>query len=223
MSFENRKIYAIGVTVFLGILLTSCSFSSKTSKNYYEKSKDKEYDIVVVPGVPFENGQWSRIMKARIYWSKYLYDKGIARNIMYSGSAVYSPYSEAEIMALYANALGIPQENIYIENKAEHSTENIYYSFKKAKKLGFESVALASDPFQTKMLKGFTEKIVSSEIDLIPIVFDTIRAMESVMIDPEIEYHHLYVDEFIPLTERESFRERFRGTRGLSIDTLAYN
>ncbi|MBK6447061.1 MAG: hypothetical protein IPF81_17685 [Bacteroidetes bacterium] len=40
--------------------------------------------MVVVPGVQFEDSSWSETMQARILWSKYLYDKGIAKNIMYS-------------------------------------------------------------------------------------------------------------------------------------------
>jgi hypothetical protein len=187
-----------------------------------EDSMAEKYDIIVVPGVPFDNGQWDRIMKARIYWSKYLYDLGITRNIMYSGSAVYTPYYEADIMAMYAEKIGIPRENIYTETLAEHSTENIFYSYRKARKLGFRQIALASDPFQTKMLKKFTKKIVSAEVGLIPIIFDTLKVMEPLMTDPVIDPRQAFVQDFIPLTERENFRERFRGTRGLEIDTSAY-
>jgi uncharacterized SAM-binding protein YcdF (DUF218 family) len=183
----------------------------------------KSYDIIVVPGVPLENGKWSPTMKARIYWSKFLYDKGIAKNIMYSGSAVYSPYYEAQIMALYGEAIGIPKENIFIETKAEHSTENIYYSYKKSKKLGFNIIALASDPFQTKMLRRFTRKIVSPDVGLIPMVIDSLKAMVPKMTDPVIDYQQAFMKNFVPLTERESFWERFKGTRGLDIDTTVYN
>jgi uncharacterized SAM-binding protein YcdF (DUF218 family) len=185
-----------------------------------EESLDKKYDIIVIPGVPFENGQWSYAMKGRIYWSKYLYDKGIALNVMYSGSAVYTPYCEAEIMKLYAERLGIPKENIFTETLAEHSTENIYYSYKKARKLGFERIALASDPFQTKMLRRFTLKIVNPKVDLIPIVYDTLKSMN--MSDPVIDYQKIFVKDFKPLPERENFLKRFKGTRGLDIDTSAY-
>ena len=108
------------------------------------KAEKESYDLIVVPGVPFENYVWGKTMKGRIYWSKYLFDKGIARNIMYSGSAVYTPYYEAEIMKMYAVAIGIPADHVFTELKAEHSTENIYYSYQKAKKLGFTRVALAS-------------------------------------------------------------------------------
>jgi len=185
------------------------------------ESLDEKYDMIVVPGVPFENKQWSKTMKERIYWSKYLYNKGIALNVMYSGSAVYTPYCEAEIMALYAEKLGIPKENIFTETLAEHSTENIYYSYKKARKLGFERIALASDPFQTKMLRRFTRKIVNPNVGLIPIVTDTLNGMIS-EIDPEIEYQKAFVRDFKPLSERKNIIERFKGTRGLDIDTSAY-
>jgi hypothetical protein len=141
---------------------------------------------------------------------------------MYSGSAVYTPYIEADIMALYAEKLGIGKENIFTETRAEHSTENIYYGYKKARKLGFDRIALASDPFQTKMLRRFTRKIVDPCVGLIPIVYDTLSAMESKMIDPEIDFQKAFVSDFTPLTERESFLERLKGTRGLDIDTSAY-
>ena len=55
---------------------------------------------------------------------------GMAKNVMFSGSAVYTPYYESKIMALYAEAIGIPKERIYIETEAEHSTENIFYSYR---------------------------------------------------------------------------------------------
>jgi len=210
------------IFLFLSAFLSSCAFSSRTARQYLIDSMDKEYQVIVVPGVPFEKGEWSQIMKARVYWSKYLYDKGIAQNIMYSGSAVYSPYYESEIMAMYAEAIGIPSDHIYIETLAEHSTENIYYSYQKALQLGFDTVALASDPFQTKMLRKFIRTKVDPSVGLLPIVFDTLKTMEPYMTDPVIDYQSAFKENFISLVERESFRERFRGTMGLSIDTSAY-
>jgi hypothetical protein len=221
---SNRTSGLLSGLVFLSIivLVNSCAFSNRASRNLLEESMVKRYDMIVVPGVPFENGQWSSIMKGRIYWSKYLYDLGIAGNVMYSGSAVYTPYNEAGIMALYAEKIGIPRENIFTETLAEHSTENIFYSYRKAKKLGYQNVALASDPFQTKLLKTFTRKKVSDDIGLIPIVYDTLQAMEPEMTDPEIDPLSAFEKDFIPLPQRENFFKRFRGTRGLDIDTSAY-
>jgi uncharacterized SAM-binding protein YcdF (DUF218 family) len=183
---------------------------------------EEPYDIVIVPGVPLENGKWSYVMKGRVCWSKYLYDKGITKNVIYSGAAVYSPYYEAEIMALYAEKLGIPREHIFTEIRAEHSTENVYYSYKKAKKLGFSRIALASDQFQTKSLKRFTRIKVSDKVGFIPIVADTLEPITSKMTDPEIDIQKAFVKDFKSLPERENFFKRLKGTRGLSIDTTAY-
>jgi uncharacterized SAM-binding protein YcdF (DUF218 family) len=223
MKMLVSRAFGFGsVFLFVLAILTSCAYSSKASRQLLKESLNRQYDMIVVPGVPLEDGKWSATMKDRVFWSKYLYEKGIAKNVMYSGSAVYSPYREAEIMALYGEKLGIPKENIYTEIKAEHSTENIYYSYKKAKKLGYSKIALASDPFQTKMLRRFTRKIVSQEVAFIPIVYDTIQSMKAIIPDPTIDYEKAYVNDFKSLTKRKTFPERFRGTRGLAIDTTAY-
>lgn len=217
------KIKTVVLLSVIALVVASCSFSQNKSKTLYNDAASKSYDAIVVPGVPFENGEWSQTMKGRVLWSKYLYDRGIAKNIIYSGSAVYSPYIEAEIMAEYAKALGIPAVNVFTETKAEHSTENIYYSYHLAKKLGFSTVALASDPFQTKMLKKMVKKHMGTEVGLIPIVFDSLASMEERHWDIKIDYHSLLINDFTSITERESFRKRFRGTRGKNIDFAAYN
>jgi uncharacterized SAM-binding protein YcdF (DUF218 family) len=219
---SKKPLWLVSVFPLILACLNSCAYSSKACRQLLKESLGKKYDMIVVPGVPLEDGKWSATMKDRVFWSKFLYEKGIAKNVMYSGSAVYSPYREAEIMAMYGEKLGIPKENIYTEIKAEHSTENIYYSYKKSKKLGFSTIALASDPFQTKMLRRFTRKIVSKDVALIPIVYDTIRQMESVTPDPTIDYERAFVKDFKAITQKDGFFKRLRGTRGLDIDTAAY-
>jgi uncharacterized SAM-binding protein YcdF (DUF218 family) len=218
--YKIHIAYTIAFVIF--ITFCSCSFSNKTCKKLLNESFNKNYDIIVVPGVPLEDGKWSLTMKARVYWSKFLYDKGIAKNVMYSGSAVYSPYIEAEIMAMYAEAIGIPKEHIFVETKAEHSTENIFYSYKKAKKLNFSTIALASDPFQTKLLKKFINERLSPEVGLIPIVYDSLKTLEKLMTNPTIDIKKAYVENFVALPDRESFWQRMRGTRGLNIDYSIY-
>jgi uncharacterized SAM-binding protein YcdF (DUF218 family) len=210
------------VCLFL-LILSSCSFSKKAALKLFEQTKNKSFDIIIVPGVPLENGKWGKIMKGRIYWAKYLYDQGIAKNIMFSGSSVYSPYYEGEVMGLYAEALGIPKEHIFAEIKAEHSTENIYYSYKKAKKLGFKTIALASDPFQTKSLRRFTRRKVNADVILLPMVIDTMKLIEPTMTDPEIDYRKAYNPQFISLKKREGLWKRLRGTLGKNVDTHAYD
>jgi len=206
---------------FLLMIFSSCSYSAKKSLSLYKENNKKQYDVIIVPGVPFENGTWSRTMRARVLWSKFLYDKGIAKHVMYSGSAVYSPFIEAEIMALYGEALGLDKEDIYTENFAEHSTENLYYGYQYAKSLGFEKIALASDPFQIKMLKGFARKIDPS-IGIIPMVYDSLYVLSNKIDDPDIPYEPLKQSDFISIKEREGFWKRLNGTRGKNMKEGLY-
>lgn len=215
-------MYRLSFFIILPIVLASCSFTAGTTERYFKKAKTESYDMIVVPGVPFYEQGWDSVMKARVYWSKYLYDRGIAKNVMYSGSSVSSPYYEGEIMAMYAVAIGIPKENVFAETKAEHSTENLYYSYQKSKKLGFSSIALSTDPYQAKQLRKYARVKVDRSVGLIPIVFDTLRAMRHTMIDPPINYQSAYNRDFIPLSSRESFWKRFRGTMGKNVVKNAY-
>src|SRR5690349_20172652 len=115
ITIVSRLLLVMSILCFV-----SCSFSRKTAAKLYKKAETAApYDAIIVPGTQFENGKWDRVMMGRIYWAKFLYDKGIAKNIIFSGSAVYSPYYEAEIMRLYAIELGIPKDNIFTETRAE--------------------------------------------------------------------------------------------------------
>jgi uncharacterized SAM-binding protein YcdF (DUF218 family) len=219
----KRRILLLFNLFWLIILSDSCSVSQKNCTRLLQESMTKTYDIIIVPGFPFEYPKWGWEIKGRVYWSKYLFDKGIAKNIIYSGAAVYSPYSEAEIMALYAEAIGIPKEHIFIETKAKHSSENVYYSYKKARKIGFSKIALASDPVQVKMVRKFLHSRVSPDIDIIPFVIDTLKMLEPTMSDPEIDYNKVFIKDFIALPQRENIWKRLRGSRGNEIDTTAYN
>ena len=219
-EFTQLNLYAGLIAAMF--LMNACSFSEKTTKKYLQNVATETYDVIAVPGVPFTETGWDSTMKARVYWSKYLYDRGIAKNIMYSGSSVASPYYEGQIMALYAVAIGIPQEHVFYENKAEHSTENLYYSYLKSKKLGFTKIALATDPFQAKQLKRFVKLKIGREAGNIPIVFDTLRSMQPLMINPQIDYKQAFNSDYVPLKTRQSFWKRFKGTRGKNIDYNAY-
>jgi uncharacterized SAM-binding protein YcdF (DUF218 family) len=214
----------IVLALFLSACVSSCAFSKKGTQRMYNRwAVNKTYDVVIVPGIPLEDSLvWSRIMQGRVYWAKFLYDKGIAKNIMFSGSAVHTPYYEATVMGLYAQALGVPKENILAELKAEHSTENIYYSYKKSKQLGFKSIALASDPFQSKQLRSFAHLRLNKSIGIIPFVVDTLKLIEPYFTNPKIDYNLAFKKDFVPLKQRESRWKRIKGTIGWNRDKKAY-
>lgn len=184
-------------------------------KAYDIAESNMPFDAIIVPGVPYDT-TWSQVMKMRVLWSVELYRKGLTKKVIYSGSSVYTPYVEARIMALYAHELGVDTNDILIEGRAEHSTENVWYGYQLAKENGLTNIALATDPFQNAMLRSFIKK-KDLDINLVPIIIDQIKPlMEStiVVIDPS----SAQVEDFVALPDRESRMQRWRGTMGKNID-----
>lgn len=175
----------------------------------------KQFDAVIVPGIQFVEPAWDKVLQMRLIWAKHLYDRGLTKNIIVSGNSVYTPYVEAKIMKQYLVAMGVPEANVYTECKAEHSTENVWYGNLLAKKEGFKSVAVASDPFQSKMLHRFV-KVRTKGVYFLPVIFDTLRRLPHDT--PVIAHEDLKLKDFIPITERESKWKRFKGTMGKNID-----
>lgn len=205
------KIAILPVLVFF---LFSCAITQKKSKKLLVSAEKQQFDAVIVPGVPFDGDNWQMTMQIRVHWSKYLFDKGITKNVIYSGGAVYSGFNEAKVMAIYAEALGIPKNQIFVDTLAEHSTENLYYSHRVARSHGFKNIALASDPFQSGTLKSFIKKH-KLPINLVPIVFDTLAQLDKY--EPKIDPSSAFDSNFVSIKERESFFKRFRGTLGKQI------
>ena len=189
-------------------------FSFHARKSLARSKKKCAYDVIIVPGVPYDPDHVSSIMKIRILWAKYLFDQGYTRNIIFSGSSVYTPYVEGAAMKIIADSMGIPADRTFIESTAEHSTENIYYSWKMARKMGFKKIALATDPFQSLSLRAFIRKYCP-DVESVPVVFDQINFYESTL--PKIDLTHVSVSDFVSLVKRKSFRQRFAGTRGQRV------
>lgn len=192
---------------------SSCYFLGPSSgKRLKAAIADKPYDVAIVPGLPFKDGKCDTLLKTRILWSVYLYNHGIVKNIIYSGSAVYSPYVEAEGMALYAKALGVDPKHIFTDTLAEHSTENLYYSYQIAREHGFSKIALATDPFQTYLLYKFAQKQFDTKIHFIPVVYDSIAQMMNNKLD--IDISTALSSNYTHLAEKESLKQRIKASRG---------
>lgn len=231
----NNKFYLLGLWYFIAkfvckkpmkfypilllsfIFLSSCSLAIKRADRLFSEAKTKQanYDAIIVPGVPFVNNHWDSVMKARVLWSVYLYKNHFTRNIIYSGGAIYSPFYEALIMGLYAQKLGVKKEHIFYDTLAKHSTENVYYSYLMAKKLRFKTIALATDPFQSALLNSYTKRRFRSPIEHLPVDFATLRLMGTVDID--IDPKIAYKENFVSILAQESFLKRLWGTMGKQV------
>jgi uncharacterized SAM-binding protein YcdF (DUF218 family) len=214
MKVVKRVVLFFFAFIVISLFLVYCSVKRYEWSSYDQAKKDKPYDVVIVPGVPFENKSTLNVLTMRMYWAKHLYDSGYTHNIIFSGSAVYTPYVESVIMKVMADSLGIPAEHIFVETQAEHSTENVYYSWKMARKMGFEKIALATDPFQSSSLDNFIEKYCPG-MKSIPVVLHVLQLGNKTL--PKIDPSSAYVKDFVALPDRENFWERWRGTLGKRV------
>jgi uncharacterized SAM-binding protein YcdF (DUF218 family) len=218
MKLLLQNNFSIRCVIFpaLILLIASCGYFRPKPLSLYQRAvKEQPYDVIIVPGVPFNGKRWDTIMKGRVLWATYLYRKGYTKNIIFSGGAVYSPYYEAKIMALYGEALGIPSKNIFVDTIAEHSTENVYYSYRIAKKQGFKKIAIATDPYQSAKLMGFSRRKFDLRIDHIPFVEDSLRVLKD--LDPKIDPSSAMVKDFRSIVETQSKFYRLMGTLGRNI------
>jgi hypothetical protein len=85
--------------------------------------------------------------------------------------------------------------------------------------MGLKRVALAADPFQVKLLRGFLKKRCGN-MDYIPIVYDSVivnrNNWHAQM--PKVDFSGAYEPKFVKLSDREGFWTRFSGTRGKHIN-----
>jgi uncharacterized SAM-binding protein YcdF (DUF218 family) len=215
-NMQHFKLNTLFLFIAILLLCNSCTFFRPGPNKLFARAlKNQPYDVIIVPGCPFDGTDWTIAMKGRVIWANYLIKKGIAKNVIFSGAAVYSPYVEAKIMALYAEALGTPKQNIFIEDKAQHTTENIYNSYQIAKKKGFTKIAIASDPFQSNLMMRFSRIRFKLPIAHIPYVIDTLAKIDNV--HPKINPASAHVDNFKSIVETQSKWHRLRGTLGKNI------
>ncbi|RQO31703.1 YdcF family protein [Taibaiella sp. KBW10] len=207
-----------GLIVGVGLWSSCGYYTQKRPQKRYRQvvSEGQTFDAAIVPGYPFDGKAWDRLMKARVLWAYHLYELGIVRNIIFSGGGVHSPYVEARIMGLYALALGIPEAHIFYETQAQHSTENIYYSYKIAQQQGFKTIVLCTDPVQSILLKRFTTRRFETDIVHLPFIADTLKNYEQ--LNPTIDTGNMRISPFVPLNEKESRWQSIRGTMGGRLD-----
>ena len=103
------------------------------------------FDAVIIPGCPSaDDGSLSDCQMSRAAWGAILWQRGLAGAFITSGGAVHSRYVEADAIAAGLAALGVPADRIWLEPNALHTDENMYFSLRIARALGFTRVAVAS-------------------------------------------------------------------------------
>ncbi len=144
-SLWRRASLGLGCVMF-GAMLLSVVLAGCAGHLEVRKPVDKPFDAVIVPGCPtLSNGSLSQCLQRRAVWAALLWERGQAQHFITSGSAVYTPFVEAEALAVAMTAMGVPADRIYLEPHALHTEENVYNSLRIARKKGWAQLGIASE------------------------------------------------------------------------------
>lgn len=195
-------VFVLLLTLFGLFRIATVRFSEYTSRTYQHFAAAAPYDVIIVPGSPYDTSEQNQMFRARMLWAQSLYNAGITRHIIYSGSAVHTAYTEGTVMKMISDSMGIPTNRTFAETAALHSDENINYSYTMARQMGFKKIAAASDPFQLFFLQKHIE-VHFPKMALLPMPMDTFRAFAKEGTLPRIDAANSRAVHFVPLKERE--------------------
>jgi uncharacterized SAM-binding protein YcdF (DUF218 family) len=87
------------------------------------------FDAIIVLGTPATlRGNPSNTMRERVLEAIREYDAGVATHIIVTGGAAHNQFVEADIMAKFAEAHGVPASAVFEERQATNTIQNVYYS-----------------------------------------------------------------------------------------------
>jgi uncharacterized SAM-binding protein YcdF (DUF218 family) len=147
-----RKLYVYSMLIialiFLGLGWSLFQYHSITQVGEVEDLRNADVIIILGAGV-WENGP-SPALRARTNHAAELLKKGYAEHVILSGGLGDYPPSEAEAMKGILLQLGISPEQLFLEDQAINTVENIKYSKEIMDQQGWKTALIVSDTFHLK-------------------------------------------------------------------------
>jgi len=120
--------------------------------------------VIVLGFPPRRDGRASAVQRWRCRIAVRSLDPGRSPVLIMTGAATRGHRSEAEVMAGYArDILGVPAQQIMLEEQARSTWDNITYSLPLAEQ--FTAIKIASDPFHVRKAHRYAASI---RPDLLP-------------------------------------------------------
>jgi uncharacterized SAM-binding protein YcdF (DUF218 family) len=127
-------------------------------------------DVIIVLGYSLESdGSLSEIGKARVEKGVELFKKGVSDNIIFCGcfgltSMPSTPQTEAQAMKEYAESLGMPAKNIFLEEKSKDTIGNIYLTKDNIlENKNWKNIIIITSDFHTLRTKYIAKKAFGPE------------------------------------------------------------
>ena len=105
----------------------------------------QRFDAIIVLGYPADSdGNPTPEQLARVTEGVHEYERGVAPRLIVTGGAAHNHYTEAQVMARSAEALGIPKSAIFMEPEARDTIQNACYSVRIMRAHGWRSAEVIS-------------------------------------------------------------------------------
>ncbi|MGB9593461.1 MAG: YdcF family protein [Anaerolineae bacterium] len=146
---NRRRTGAAMVGIVLLLVVAAAPLAALWNILRYAQVEDKTpADAILVLGASvWPDERPSPILLSRIQAGVALYKQGYAPRIIVSGGLGKLPPSEAEAMRRVAVSMGVPPEDILVEDRSHSTLDNIRNSRDILGAHGWRSVLLVSDPY----------------------------------------------------------------------------
>ena len=139
---KKLNIIKISTIIIIVAILTFLFLNAGNFLVTYDKPKNDDV-IVVLSG---DKG-------TRTQYAVTLYKQGYANKIILSGGIVYNKTTMAQLMAEQAVELGVPSENIILEDKADSTFDNAIFTRDILLKNDFRSAIIVTSDYHTRRSK----------------------------------------------------------------------
>ena len=146
-------IFIIGFSVWSVLVYNSYKIYSYSFEYFEAKS-----DVIIVLGTGIKDGEPSDVFKERINHGIYLYNKGLAKKIIFTGGlGKGQSETESSVAKKYALSKGVPSKVIILEEKSSSTYENFKFTKQIMDSLSLKTALVVSDPFHMKRAMAFAE------------------------------------------------------------------
>lgn len=147
-----RKLSIKRIVIWMTLAAALWGAVSAVQIWYFGNTDEKRSsDVIIVLGASVDDGSPSPVFRERLNHGIWLYQNGYAEKLILTGGVSDgNTKSDARIAAEYVKALGIPEEDILLEECSTITQENIRNAKGIMESHGFSSAILVSDPLHMK-------------------------------------------------------------------------
>jgi len=140
----RRTLFALAVLAFTFALILYGNYFTLPTHN----SSATRFDTIIVLGTPTRHdGSPSPEQRERVLEGVREYKAGVAPRIIMTGGPAHNNFVEAQTMAQFAAAQGVPASAIYEEPQAQNTIQNIFYSAQIMHQHNWSSAEVVSSPY----------------------------------------------------------------------------